>query len=495
MKSQSKIDSCLVRVIRMSCARNNASLKFKSSSLILVSITVVGLCVLPAVATDVRAERIATGLNQPVYVTSPTGDTERLFIVEQHSGCIKILNRSNNSINVEPFLEIDGLATGYEQGLLGLAFDPNFSMNGYFYVNLNLSSGGTTQIRRYRVLDSDPNQADPASQTLIMTFDQPFPNHNGGWLDFGPDGYLYIATGDGGSANDPGNRAQDITNQKLGKLLRIDVNGDDFPDDPMRHYRVPPSNPFVGMEGDDEIWAYGLRNPWRCSFDRLTGDLYIGDVGEGAREEVDIQPAASVGGENYGWSIMEGNACHFANEAIPCFDASLVMPVHDYLHTGAPDGGFSITGGYVYRGSMAQIQGVYFFADYLSQQIWSFRYQDGLVTEFQNRTESLTPEMGTIGSISSFGEDADGNLYMTDLDGGEVFKLVCAANFAADFDSDCDVDDDDFAALAGAWETTQDDPDWDSRFDLAEPKDGKVDILDLAAFMDQWVEDRFEGNQ
>jgi glucose/arabinose dehydrogenase len=249
--------------------------------------------------------RVATGLSRPAFVTSPPGDYERAFIVEQHTGRIKILNLDDNSLNGTPFLDIDGLATGNEQGLLGLAFHPNYAANGYFYVNLTVT-GGTTEIRRYQV-SADPDIADASSQTLVMTYGQPFSNHNGGWMGFGPDGYLYISAGDGGSGNDPGNRAQDITDQLLGKLLRIDVDGDEFPGDPNANYAVPPTNPFVGATGDDEIWAFGLRNPWRCSFDGLTGDLYIADVGQGAWEEIDFQSAASAGGENYGWRCMEGS--------------------------------------------------------------------------------------------------------------------------------------------------------------------------------------------
>jgi hypothetical protein len=438
-------------------------------------------------AVSYRAELVASDLDQPLYVTSPPADASRLFIVEQHTGLIKTLNLSDNTINSEPFLDIDGLAGANEQGLLGLAFHPDYFNNGFFYVNLTVSDG-TTEIRRYQVSQDNPDIADPRTVTIIMTYDQPFANHNGGWIGFGPDGYLYICAGDGGAGNDPGNRAQDVTNQRLGKILRIDVNGDDFPADPLRNYAVPPTNPFVGIEGDDEIWAYGLRNPWRASFDRLTGDLYIADVGQNQREEVNFQPASSTGGENYGWRVMEGFRCNIPGDSLPCNDPSFVMPIHDYPHSGPPDGGFSITGGYVYRGPITALQGVYFFADFVTEQIWSFRYDGVNLTDFTNRTQDLAPDVGAVNSVSSFGEDAEGNLYIVDL-GGEVFRLVCDNSFAADFDSDCDVDKDDFALLASAWLAHPEDERWDPRFDISEPKDERIDALDVAVLLDQWQAD------
>jgi len=438
-------------------------------------------------APAIRTRRVATGLARPVYVTSPPGDSSRLFIVEQHTGRIRILNLGTGSINSAPFLNIDGLATGNEQGLLGLAFDPDYVANGFFYVNFT-ESDRTTNIRRYRVSATNPDNADPASGTTIIRYNQPFSNHNGGWLGFGPDGYLYICAGDGGSGNDPGNRAQDITDQKLGKILRLDARGDDFPTDAARNYAIPPDNPYVGIEGDDEIWAYGLRNPWRASFDRLTGDLYIADVGQNQVEEVHFQPASSRGGENYGWRVMEGDRCNFPNDPLPCNDASFVPPIHTYLHSGGLDGGQSITGGYVYRGPIREIQGVYFFADFVSNQIWSFRYDGTNKTEFKKRTTEFVPDAGMVDSISSFGEDGVGNLYIVDLS-GEVFKIVCDSDRAGDFDADCNVDLADYAALATAWLVTTADAQWNPLYDISEPKDGVVDILDFEAFAGNWLAD------
>ncbi len=270
-----------------------------------------GACLALALAAQpnrahAEVRRIATGLDRPVFVTAPPGDSERIFIVEQR-GQILVLNLDDDSINPTPFLTLSGLATGNEQGLLGLAFHPDYAATGRFYVNYT-EAGGDSVIAEYAV-SADPDVA-LTGETRLLTFDQPQPNHNGGWIGFGPDdGDLYIGTGDGGGANDDdaGHTAglgngQDITDNLLGKILRIDIDVDDFPGDPDRNYGIPATNPFVGVEGDDEIWSYGLRNPYRASFDRETGDLYIGDVGQNAREEVDVQPSGA-GGLNFGWRL------------------------------------------------------------------------------------------------------------------------------------------------------------------------------------------------
>lgn len=263
-------------------------------------------------AQDFSVERIATGLSRPVFLTAPPADTSRVFIVEQRSGStgrIQLLPLPSGSATT--FLSISPVATGSEQGLLGLAFHPDFATNGYFYVNFT-DAAGDTRIVRYHA-DGDPPTADPASATMVLSISQPQSNHNGGWMAFGPDRYLYVATGDGGGGNDNGvghtpeiGNAQDGTDNLLGKILRLDVDGDDFPGDATRRYAIPDDNPFVGEALDDEIWALGLRNPWRPSFDRATGDLYIADVGQGAREEIDVEPANGSGGENYGWRLREG---------------------------------------------------------------------------------------------------------------------------------------------------------------------------------------------
>ncbi len=408
-------------------------------------------------STVLDTTQVATGLARPLFVTAPAGDFGRLFIVEQFSGNtgrIRVLEIPANNLLAAPFLSISPVTTGNEQGLLGLAFHPDYMNNGYFWVNYT-GAGGTTNIVRYQASPPTSNTANAASATTVMTIAQPFSNHNGGWIGFGPDGYLYIATGDGGSANDPGNRAQDITSQLLGKMLRIDVDGtDNIPgnddDDGVIGMTLPPytnpaDNPFVGISGDDEIWAYGLRNPWRNSFDALTGDLYIADVGQGAWEEIDFQDASSPGGENYGWRCMEGNHCTGLSGCtcnVNCGAGLLECPIYEFSHSA--DGfSCSVTGGYVYRGcAMPDMNGIYFFADYCSARIKSFRYDPILgVTEFTDRTVELDTPSVTINDITSFGEDAWGELYICDQ-GGQVHKIIpetaedCNANL---IDDTCDI--------------------------------------------------------
>ncbi|MCB9849324.1 MAG: PQQ-dependent sugar dehydrogenase [Phycisphaerales bacterium] len=371
-----------------------------------------------AADTILTTERVASGLSGPLFVTSPPGDTNRLFIVEQ-AGRIKIL--TGGSVLGTPFLNIVSIiSSGGERGLLGLAFDPDYATNGFFYVNYTNTSGNTV-VARYTVT-GDPatsNTANAGSAVILKTIVQPESNHNGGCLQFGPDGMLYVGVGDGGGGNDQhgsiGNGQN--TGTLLGKMLRLDVdNGPNY---------IPSDNPFVGA-GDplDEIWAIGLRNPWRFSFDRATGDMYIADVGQGAREEVDFQPASSTGGENYGWRCMEGTACT-GMTGCTCNAPALTLPIHEYTHGGTPFR-CSISGGYVYRGSaIPGLQGTYFYADYCSAQIWSFRYNGSVLSEFQERTTELTPNISTIDSVVSFGEDGSGELYIVDI-GGEVFKIVAS---------------------------------------------------------------------
>lgn len=330
----------------------------------------------------------------------------RLFIVEKN-GYIRILNADGTS---SLFLDIDAKvkSSGSEQGLLGLAFDPNYAANGYFYVNYTNNTGtGNTTIARYTRNAVNPNVADVASEVILLTIVQPFTNHNGGNLEFGPDGYLYIGTGDGGSGGDPGNRAQDITDQLLGKMLRIDVS--------TAPYSIPADNPFVGITGDDEIWQYGLRNPWRFSFDRLTGDLWIGDVGQSAWEEVDFQPASSTGGENWGWRCYEGNATYNTTgcAGIGTYD----FPIYVYNHSFAT-GGYAITGGYVYRGSdYPGMYGYYIFCDYVTGNWWTTT-SDGAGGWISAKNDL------SFGDIATFGEGNDGELYCASLSTGLIYKVV-----------------------------------------------------------------------
>ena len=253
------------------------------------------------------------------------------------------------------------------------------------------------------VSPTDPNVADPNSAQTVLTQNQPFSNHNGGQLAFGPDGYLYIALGDGGSGGDPQDNGQNL-NTWLGKILRVDINGDDFPGDPNRNYAVPPSNPFVGIAGLDEIWAYGVRNPWRCTFDRVTGDFFIADVGQNTREEINFQPAASTGGENYGWDVLEGTFCH---EDVPLgscnqfLNGDSTLPVLEYSSTGS---NCSVTGGYRYRGQLyPQLDGIYFYADLCSGIIW------GAIEGNPWISQQL---LDTQFTITTFGEDEAGELYV-----------------------------------------------------------------------------------
>jgi glucose/arabinose dehydrogenase len=331
--------------------------------------------------------------SQPVFVTHAGDSTHRLFVVER-AGTIRVIAGGTSM----QFLDIRTLvrSSGSEQGLLGLAFDPRYPSNGLFYVYYTAPDRSLT-LARYRV-SANPNQANSASGQVLLSIPHPTnDNHNGGMLAFGPDGYLYVGTGDGGGAGDVPNNAQNL-DVLLGKLLRLDVGGGAA--------AAASSNPLVGQPGDDRIWAYGLRNPWRFSFDRATNDLYIGDVGQGAWEEIDFQPAGTGGGRNYGWHIMEGNHCY---NAATCSSAGLTPPVIEYDHGQ----GCSVTGGYVYRGTrIPTLQGAYVYGDYCSGTIWSVRAG----------TWSSSVLMATSHNISSFGEDEDGELYLTDL-GGDVYRF------------------------------------------------------------------------
>lgn len=354
-------------------------------------------------ALDLDLELVADGFSGPLYVTEAGDDSGRLFVVEQ-PGTIQIVRDGQRL--AQPFLDIADRvgSSASEQGLLSVAFHPDYQRNGQFFVNYT-NLDGDTVVARYRV-SSDPDVADPASAEMLLTIDQPAANHNGGLVKFGPDGYLYIGMGDGGRAGDPWGNAQN-RGVLLGKLLRIDVNTG-------TPYAIPPDNPFVDQaDMQPEIWAWGLRNPWRFAFDRATGDLYIADVGQNAYEEVNFQPASSRGGENYGWNIMEGASCFGARA---CDTSGLVLPVVVYP-LGA--NGCAVTGGYVYRGSaLPQLDGIYFYSDYCSGKLWALRNVDG--------SWQTAEIMNTNINVTSFGEDAAGELYLTDGRGGGVYRLVVA---------------------------------------------------------------------
>jgi glucose/arabinose dehydrogenase len=355
----------------------------------------------PATTDSLRLVPVVTsGLSSPLYLTAPTGDTARLFVVEQ-SGQIRIVQ--HGQLLPAAFLDIHTrLVSGGEQGLLSVAFHPNYATNGYFYVNYT-DLNGDTRVERYTVSAADSNLADTATHKLIIFIPQPYSNHNGGLVMFGPDGMFYIGMGDGGSGGDPQNRAQS-PDSLLGKLLRIDVDGGD-------PYAIPAGNPFATSGGAKEIWALGLRNPWRFAFDRSAGLLYIGDVGQGAWEEVDVQPA-SQGGLNYGWRIMEGAHCY--NPA-NCSSAGLVLPAVEYDHS---NGQCAIIGGFVYRGTrFPALAGQYFYADLCAGWVRSFSYAGGAVTGQTSWNLDVSP-----GSPLSFGEDARGELYL--LTAGGVYRIA-----------------------------------------------------------------------
>lgn len=365
---------------------------------------------------DIELETFATGFSSPVNVKH-AGD-DRLFVVER-AGIIKILN-ANGSTNSTAFLNIDPLVinNGGEQGLLAMAFHPNYASNGFFYVNY-INNSGDTVISRFTRSTADT--ADSGSELILMTISQPFGNHNGGDMHFGPnDGYLYISTGDGGSGGDPGNRAQNL-GVLLGKMLRIDVDGTSN-----GNYGIPVDNPFVSNTAAlDEIWAYGLRNPWKFSFDRNNGDMWIADVGQSNREEIDRVLASSSGGENYGWKCYEGNSV-FDTAGCPPMN-TLTFPVAEYAYGGSPFK-CSITGGYRYRGTQqSSLDGLYFFADYCSDQI-------GVVRETSPDVFQLTFEDQFNGGFSAFAEDINGELYVVGLVSGTISRIT-DANLSIDDES------------------------------------------------------------
>jgi glucose/arabinose dehydrogenase len=350
---------------------------------------------LPAISYQLLP--VATGFERPVYLTHAGDGSGRLFVVEQ-PGRVRII--SSSKLQPEAFLDLSALVNSRtnERGLLGLAFHPQYARNGYFFVHYSAADGATA-VARYHVSEN-AQRADAGSATLVLSQPQPYPNHNGGQLAFGPDGYLYLGLGDGGSAGDPQGNGQNLGTW-LGKILRLDV-------DAALPYALPAANPFIAGGGLPEIWAYGLRNPWRFSFDRRSGDLFIADVGQGNWEEINFQPAAETAARNYGWAIVEGNHCVQSGCAAP----GVSMPVAEYDHSS----GCSVTGGYVYRGSrLAALQGAYIYGDYCTGTIWALRPAAGGAWRTSVLFQSAL-------NISSFGEDEAGELYVVHH-GGSVFRL------------------------------------------------------------------------
>lgn len=356
---------------------------------------------------ELANELVVSGLSQPVDLKAAPGDSARLFVVEQ-AGRIRVVR--GGSLASAAFLDISArVGSGGERGLLGLAFHPGYAQNGRFYVNYT-DRAGDTRLSEFRV-SSNPDLADAGSERQLLFVDQPFANHNGGGLAFGSDGKLYIGLGDGGSGGDPLGNGQKLSTP-LGKLLRIDV-------DSGNPYGVPADNPFVSRPGAfGPVWAYGLRNPWRFAFDRATGDLYIGDVGQDQVEEIDVA-RAGAGGQNYGWNVVEGNQCYPPGSR--CSMSGLTPPVLTYTHAA----GCSVTGGVVYQGCrMPGYHGTYFYADYCSAFIRSFRFQNGAATEQRDWTSSLGRG---VNAVSAFGVDADGEIYILDHQDGQVYKVVPAS--------------------------------------------------------------------
>jgi glucose/arabinose dehydrogenase len=353
-------------------------------------------------------EQSASGFEQPVHLTGARDASGRLFVVER-PGRIRIVRAS--VVLPTPFLDISArvLSAGGEQGLLSVAFPADFATTRRFYVDYTAAGGGAaghTVVSRFGLLSDD--SADPDSEEVLLTVDQPYANHNGGQLAFGPDGFLYVGLGDGGSAGDPGRRAQS-KNSRLGKLLRIDA-ANSTPGNLV----LPAANPFVGRPGDDAVWAYGLRNPWRFSFDRGTGDLYIGDVGQNAWEEVDFQAAGSPGGSNYGWRRLEGRHPYPPGSAFPAFRSTL--PVAEYRHGANDANGCSIIGGFVYRGAdFPALQGLYYFGDLCTGKVWGLQRLAG---RWRKALLADTPF-----KLTTFGEGDAGELFLADYATGTVYQV------------------------------------------------------------------------
>ena len=381
----------------------------------------IGLIFISNSVSQIQTRKIADGFDKPIYAVSHPTDHKMIFVVEQ-KGVIKIVN--NKTVLKLPFLDIQDrvhypLFPGDEMGLLGFAFHPEFSINGFCFVNY-VDKNDYSIISRFK---ADSLTINPSSEKILLKLKQPYSNHNGGSIAFGPDGYLYIGFGDGGSAGDPERNAQNLNNF-LGKILRIDVNTNP------EKYTIPHNNPFIGKKNvKEEIFCYGLRNPWRFSFDSLTGDLFIGDVGQNNWEEIDVILANKMGGQNFGWNIMEGFHCY--PEEIECNNTNLIEPIWEYpnnanyfktlagIKQNKMDG-CSITGGYVYRGNkIPEFYGRYIFGDYCTGKVWSFIYENGETKNIKNHTLEILNSMNKNSFyLSSFGKTNEGELFIVDYNGG-----------------------------------------------------------------------------
>ena len=381
-------------------------------------IPLLGLLAVPLFAEEAKLTLLSDGFERPVDLAAPPNVDDELFVVEQ-TGKIFRIDRSTGK-RLGEVIDLTGVVSkGHnEEGLLGLAFSPEFSKDHRFYLYYTVGKNKDlrAQISRFHY-DADSGKADPGREEKLFSFEEDFGNHNGGWLAFGPDGMLYAAPGDGGSANDPNRRAQDLSNP-LGSLLRLDVSGESG-------YKIPGDNPFVGQEGaKPEIFAYGLRNAWRCSFDAKTGDLWIADVGQNLWEEVNFVPAGEIAGKNFGWRLREGTHPTAEKGVGGEAPTGAHEPIYEYSHDmSKPTGGLSITGGYVYHGSQKSLQGQYLFADYVSRRIWGITQKGGELNNFNDLSKVLVPSDGKpIGPISSFGQDNQNEVYIVDHT-GKIFRI------------------------------------------------------------------------
>lgn len=365
-------------------------------------------------AASPATEVLVSDLKRPTYMTAPAGSSNFLYILEKE-GRIQLFDRDSKKLRGKSFLDITDRvnAKANERGLLGMAFSPNFTNDRRFYLYYT-DKDGHTQVSRFTVASPNSITCDPATEEKLISAKQPYGNHNGGWIDFGPDNMLYIGTGDGGAANDPKNNSQNLSS-KLGKMLRIDVS-------PTKGYKVPSDNPFTSTkDAHPEIYAYGLRNPWRCSWHGK--DIYIGDVGQNKWEEVNVTSHAKLKGANFGWRLREATHETPMKKVGGDKPNNNIEPVLEYNHGSGPDQGLSVTGGYVYQGSVPELKGKYIFADYTIGNIWSFQYKNGKAINNETWTKQLSHNGKNIRQISSFAKDPQGELYIV-ADGGTVFKII-----------------------------------------------------------------------
>ena len=379
-----------------------------------IPFTITFLTTLALARAELSVELVAKGFDRPVWAGVPKGIKDKIWVMEQE-GKVWIVNDKTGEREAKPFLDVslDVTTKGGEEGLLGLAFSPDFGQSGRFYVNY---TDREKQTRIVRFTSTDGKTTDPTTEEVLLKYPSEFENHNGGWIGFGPDKMLYIGNGDGGAGDDPNKHGQAL-DTLLGKILRIDVS-------PTKGYQSPADNPFVDKnDAKPEIWAYGVRNPWRCSFDRQTGDFWIGDVGQNHWEEINYKPVGNASGANFGWRVREADQENPKKDVGGSMPAGAIDPVYVYNHGMKNNEGLSVTGGYVYRGPIKALQGRYVFGDYQNPRIWSFKLKNGKASDFRDHTEELQPEGGRINLISSFAEDDDGNVLIIDHT-GPIYRIA-----------------------------------------------------------------------